>query len=460
MWSPLFLVCLVLLSLVAVSAKPWQTPMMGRAGGKRTLVIVDDMIYVQTHSIFFSDLKDRGHKLSYHSASDSKLQLHKFGDYMYDNVVLFAPEADSFDKLDHSDFSDFVNQGGSVLLGANGKMSDSLRDLAETFGVEFDPTGTAVIDHFSHSAEHDSSLQHTAVLTANALQSSVILPSYNALASEKKQVLYRGLGHAIAEDNVLATRVLRGNPSTYSASSTAAIKDFPENAGADVLLVSALQGRNNARTLVSGSLDMFSNEYFSAIGASNRQYCADVSAWTFGERGVLRFRDVTHHKSDGTPPDVILHEKERPDLPMSLFPDPEITRNSLVYRIKDELVYSMVVEEWRDSAWMPFYADDMQLEFVMLDAHVRTTMKANRDSGKFLAAFTAPDVYGIFKFRVMYRREGYSVLHSEDAVSLRPFKHDEYDRYLFTAMPYYSSAFSALAAFFVFSTFFLFSTDK
>ena len=87
---------------------------------------------------------------------------------MYDNVVLFAPEADSFDKLDHSDFSDFVNQGGSVLLGANGKMSDSLRDLAETFGVEFDPTGTAVIDHFSHSAEHDSSLQHTAVLTANA----------------------------------------------------------------------------------------------------------------------------------------------------------------------------------------------------------------------------------------------------------------------------------------------------
>lgn len=64
--------------------------------------------------------------------------------------------------------------------------------------------------------------------------------------------------------------------------------------------------------------------------AGNRIFCAEVSKWALGEQGVLRYRNITHHKSDGTPPDVTLHEKERPDLPITLYPDPEIARNSLV----------------------------------------------------------------------------------------------------------------------------------
>ena len=56
----------------------------------------------------------------------------------------------------------------------------------------------------------------------------------------------------------------------------------------------------------------------------------------------------------------------RPDLPLSLYPDPEITRNSLVYRIKDEIVYTMLVHEFDDGEWKPFCAADMQMEFVMM----------------------------------------------------------------------------------------------
>ena len=121
---------------------------------------------------------------------------------------------------------------------------------------------------------------------------------------------------------------------------------------------------------------------------------------------------------------------------------------------------STVVEELRGGEWAPFHTDDMQVEFVMLDAHVLKTMTADRKTGRFSVTFTAPDNYGIFKFRVLYRRQGLSVLHSEEAVSLRPYKHDEYDRFLFTAYPYYTSAFSAVAGFAVFSIFFLFSSDK
>ena len=94
---------------------------------------------------------------------------------------------------------------------------------------------------------------------------------------------------------------------------------------------------------------------------------------------------------DGTPPDVILHEKERPDLPTSLYPDPEITRNSLVYRIKDDIVYSMVVEEYSEGVWKPYLAEDMQMEFVMMDAYVRKTMSVEAQTGKYVAQFVAPD---------------------------------------------------------------------
>lgn len=95
----------------------------------------------------------------------------------------------------------------------------------------------------------------------------------------------------------------------------------------------------------------------------------------------------------------------------------------------------------------------------MMDPYVRKNLTADA-SGRFSATFTAPDDYGIFKFRVLYRRPGYSVLHAETQVSLRPFKHNEYDRFLLPAYPYYSSALACMIAFVVFSVFFLYSEDE
>lgn len=450
--------------LVGVFSKPYQTPMMGEAGGSRTLVVLNDMSLVQSHSLFFGGLKRMGHELTYKDPAG--VVLTKYGESVYDNIVVFASDIE--DTSD--DLLEFMNKGGNILVATDENIAKSLRDFAENCGVEFDSAGSHVVDHFSYSAAEDKDKIHSAIITDNVFGASNLLSSYSDVPSASRKVLYQGIGHAVDENNIFAVRVLRGNPTTYSADPSKSVGDYPETAGADTLLVTAMQGRNNARITFAGSVNLFSNEFFrshssadggNGNGNGNEQFCDDVASWTFGQMGVLRFRDVTHHLSDGTPPDVILHEKHRPnDLPSSLFPDPEITRNSLVYRIKDELVFSMVVEEYQRGAWVPFQADDMQLEFVMLDPHVRTTMVSDPDTGKFVATFIAPDNYGIFKFRVLYRRPGYSIIHAEVPVSVRPFKHNEYDRYLFTAFPYYTSSFSAMIAFFVFSFFYLFSKDK
>ena len=74
-----------------------------------------------------------------------------------------------------------------------------------------------------------------------------------------------------------------------------------------------------------------------------------------------------------------------------------------------------------------------------------------------LAAAQVPDVYGIYKFRVQYRRPGLSVLSLSDQVSIRPFRHNEYERFISAAFPYYTSYFVIMAGFFVFTFMFLFT---
>jgi oligosaccharyltransferase complex subunit beta len=66
----------------------------------------------------------------------------------------------------------------------------------------------------------------------------------------------------------------------------------------------------------------------------------------------------------------------------------------------------------RSGQWVPHAGiDDMQLEFTMLDPHIRTALVAVPDSpGTYAAQFRVPDRHGVFKFIVDYRRKGYVAL--------------------------------------------------
>ena len=132
-----------------------------------------------------------------------------------------------------------------------------------------------------------------------------MLGGYSA-SSQPAPVLFRGIGHSVDAGNILAIKALRGNPSTYSANPVKPIDDYPESTGADTLLVTALQARNNARIVVTGSVDMFSNAFFrtklsqssnsESPYVGNELFCGSITKWVFGEVGVLRFRDIIHNK--------------------------------------------------------------------------------------------------------------------------------------------------------------------
>eukprot|EP00638_Chattonella_subsalsa_P005280 CAMPEP_0117754286 /NCGR_PEP_ID=MMETSP0947-20121206/12742_1 /TAXON_ID=44440 /ORGANISM="Chattonella subsalsa, Strain CCMP2191" /LENGTH=434 /DNA_ID=CAMNT_0005573353 /DNA_START=212 /DNA_END=1516 /DNA_ORIENTATION=- len=433
--------------------------MAGKVGGKRTLVLVDAMKVGNTHSMLFDTLKDRGHEVTVELADDPELRLTAYGDMMYDNVIMMAPRWEESGSLTRDHLMDYVDRGVNLVVMADIKVSEAIRSLAAMSGIDYDTSGSQVVDHFQYEDNLGGSEPHTVIHATGLLENTRVLgPDVKNMAP----VLYRGIGHAVDDDNILAVKVLTGGPSAYSAVLDQEIETYPENVGKDTLLVTAMQARNNARLTFTGSMHVCSNRYFLATLADtnapsgNREFCTHLTKWALGEAGILRASNITHHREDGSDPELLLKEKERPDLPASLFADPEITRNSLVYRIKDYLTYSFVMEEFTGEEWVPYQADDVQLEFVMLDPYIRKTMDSD-ETGLFTTTFQVPDVYGIFKFRLMYRRVGLSTISFDTQVSVRPFKHNEYERFIQAAFPYYTSSFTIMAGFFIFSFFFLYS---
>jgi oligosaccharyltransferase complex subunit beta len=82
------------------------------------------------------------------------------------------------------------------------------------------------------------------------------------------------------------------------------------------------------------------------------------------------------------------------------------------------------------------------------------------NKGKFSAKFTIPDIYGVFQFRVDYVRKGLTRLYSSTQFSVRPYRHDQYERFIVSAYPYYASAFSMMFGVCVFSIVFLHFKDE
>eukprot|EP01114_Cavostelium_apophysatum_P017985 TRINITY_DN5466_c0_g1_i1.p1 TRINITY_DN5466_c0_g1~~TRINITY_DN5466_c0_g1_i1.p1 ORF type:complete len:208 (-),score=56.41 TRINITY_DN5466_c0_g1_i1:46-669(-) len=205
-----------------------------------------------------------------------------------------------------------------------------------------------------------------------------------------------------------------------------------------------MQARNNARVVFSGSLQLFSDRFFTSNvqrttdtkrfeKSGNEQFAKQVASWAFQEKGVLRIRNPHVHRVGES------------DVPRS-------------FTINDTVEYSVEIEEWNGRRFVPYTGEDVQLEYIMLDPYVRTYLKHD-GKGRFSSQFVLPDVYGVFTFKVEYHRKGLSFLDSILRVPVRPFRHNEYERFIPSAYPYYASAFSMMAGLFVFSWFFLYHRE-
>ncbi|MCL7028639.1 hypothetical protein MKW94_023044 [Papaver nudicaule] len=405
---------------------------------RKILVLVDDLAIKSSHSIFFKSLQTRGFELDFKLADDSKLTLKRYGKYLYDGLVLFSPSTKRFGgSLDSAAVLEFVDAGHDLILTADSSASDLIRDIATECGVDFDEDSEAkVVDHTSYAVSATDG-DHTLIASDDFIKSDVILGSKKIEAP----VLFQGIGHSLSSANSLGIKVLSASPAAYSANPDAKLSNPPSLTGATISLVSVVQARNNARVVISGSLDLFSNRLFkSAVqkaGTSikheksgNEQFATELSKWVFHERGHLKAVNVRHHR---------VGETDEP----------------AIYRINDEVEYSVEIYEWSGKSWVPYIANDVQLQFFMMSPYVLKNLSSDK-KGLYSTIFKVPDVYGVFQFKVEYQRLGYTSVSLSKQIPVRPYRHNEYERFIPTAFPYYGASFSTMAGFFIFTVVYLY----
>jgi len=424
-----YLVCLALFFLAVAFIEA------NSSAGDRVLVVLKDSSLKVSHSKFFKSLQDRGFKVTFGTSKDAHIVLSKYGEYLYDHLVLFVSGTDDFaPKIPVSSVVEFIDSGRNVLLATDSDAGEAVRNLGEELGVSFDEDGTFAIDHFNFHPEDP--LDHT-LLVAH--------PNKNiTLFQDVDRVLFRGIGHVLNDEyNGLNLPFLSGASTSYSYFLDKPVgKRNPKGLGSRTQFVSALQARNNARAVISGSLELFSDKFFAldaVVGgknakSGNQDFATRVIQWAFKEKGVLRVESIHHYVAETG-----------------------VTPSS--YTIKDNVTYSIKISEWKGQNWGPFSASDVQLEFTRLDPYVRIFLTPD-NNGFFNVTYTIPDVYGVFSFIVDYARPGYSFILTKDIVPVRPFRHNQYERFIPAAFPYYASAFSMLAGVFVFSAFFLYTRDE
>ncbi|XP_008786131.2 dolichyl-diphosphooligosaccharide--protein glycosyltransferase 48 kDa subunit [Phoenix dactylifera] len=405
---------------------------------RRLLVLVDDLAVRSSHSVFFKSLQTRGFDLDFKLADDPKLSLQRYGQYLYDGLIVFSPSIQRFGgSLDQNAVLEFVDAGHDLILAADSSASDLIRGIATECGVDFDEDSAAmVIDHTSYAVSEMEG-DHTLITSDDLVQSDVILGDRKIEAP----ILFRGIGHSVNPANSLVLKVLSASPSAYSANPKSKLSSPPSLTGSAISLVSIVQARNNARILISGSLDLFSNRFLRSgvqkAGSStkyeksgNEQFVTEISKWVFHERGHLKAVNVRHHKVGET-------------------------TEPAMYRINDDLDYSVEIYEWSGTSWKPYVADDVQVQFYMMSPYVLKTLSHDQ-KGLYSTSFKVPDVYGVFQFKVEYQRLGYTSLSLSKQIPVRPFRHNEYERFITTAYPYYGASFSTMAAFFIFSIVYLY----
>ncbi|KAH9926096.1 dolichyl-diphosphooligosaccharide-protein glycosyltransferase [Fomitopsis serialis] len=403
--------------------------------GNSVLVVLDPGSSRDNFSRFFDGLGARGYDLTFRTPKDAHPAVIAHDHPEFSHVILFAPESKSESiillghhppVLGHAPFKEHQPAHRSVVK------SDALDIPGGEFSLVLPPPGTPLISHFP---ERDTP---ATVIPVEVLSSSPVL------SGSLPPVWFSGVPFAF-NSNPHIVPILNAPAQSFAADSDAdsgaeAIVEAADKggeglwAGNSLGLVAGFQTLGGGRATWVGGVDLFSDEFaqkptIDGVKPGNEQFAADVAAWTFQETGMLRIDDATHHRVNETAPGDM-------------------------YTINDRVTYTMHVSKYNPTSaeWEPYSGiTDMQLEFTMLDPHIRTALKPTPGvPGEYSLTFRVPDRHGVFKFNVDYKRKGWSYLQSTTVVPVVPPRHDEYPRFLSPAWPYYAGTISTSAAFLAF----------
>ncbi|KAJ0162613.1 Dolichyl-diphosphooligosaccharide--protein glycosyltransferase subunit wbp1 [Colletotrichum tanaceti] len=425
--------------------------------GGRLLAVLDDVAEKEGYSKFLGDLESRGFSITYQTPKSDSLKLFKLGERVYDHVLLFPSKSKGLGpNLTPNILLQFINAKGNILLSlsSTATVPTSIVSLLAELDIALpaDRTGL-VVDHFNYDTV--SAAESHDVLAIPAPKSP--RADVKSYFHEDGQVIAfpKGLGHVLGAGQLL-TPILRAPKTAYSYNPKEQAEVVDANdlfaAGEQLGLVSVFQARNSARFSLVGSAELLSDKWLDAkikpaatgkeVTAWNREFAKRVAGWTFHETGVLRVNNIEHHLNEAA-------NETNPE----------------IYRIKNDVTYSISLSEYSWDKWTPFTVandDVLQLEFSMLSPFHRLPLElksSTADASTYTTSFTLPDQHGIFNFKINYKRPFLTNLEEKNTVSVRHMAHDEWPRsYVISgAWPWLTGIFATVTGFVLFSAVWMYS---
>lgn len=172
-----------------------------------------------------------------------------------------------------------------------------------------------VYDNFKNIDPYDQ----PAIFTTNQLYDD------NSFGPKTKfPILYKGIGLTINKNefnNIFG--ILRGDNTTFSYNPSTG---QTSNYGHNIVLVAAVQGKNNARCVLTGSIEMLSNNFLKKTKKfSNKDYINKLIQWNFQIAGQLKLDNIKH---------FMVSDKTRYE----------------IYKPYDEIRYEIDIQYWDETS--------------------------------------------------------------------------------------------------------------
>ncbi|KAK4240113.1 Oligosaccharyltransferase 48 kDa subunit beta-domain-containing protein [Achaetomium macrosporum] len=356
----------------------------------------------------------KGFQLSFENPKSDSLALFHLGERSYDHILFFPTKTKGLGpNLTPNLLVDFLNAKGNILVTLSSGVAapNSLGSLLAELDIQLpaDRTGL-VVDHFDYDASSAADMHDVLLLPPPTRIRPDVKDFFGAGAGKDEVLVFpRGVGASLGASELL-TPILRAPRTAYSYNpkEQAEVVDDLFAAGEQLALVSAFQARNSARLSLVGSAEMLQDKWFEAGEVSKAD--GKKVAKTFNREFAKR-----HHLEEAGAANE---------------------SNPKIYRIKNDVKYTISLSEYAWTAWKPFTLPDndaLQLEFSMLSPFHRLPLTldpahSSDSAAAYSVSFKLPDQHGIFNFKVNYKRPFLSNVEEKNTVSVRHMAHNEWPR--------------------------------
>ena len=195
-----------------------------------------------------------------------------------------------------------------------------------------------------------------------------------------------------------------------------------------ISLFATLESRKGSRFAVVSSTKLLND--------LTEKVIEGISAWLQGSKFYLKFASISHELSEPVSSASATSNRGKTDL------------ESTIYRVKDLInVRVCLVDASTNFRFVPENVSDFQFELKMMNIQLRKSFDFVDSDGCLNSKnIQLPGKPAIYTLQINHNRPGWSQLSHSERLLVRPYRHDEFPRFLKVATPYYVSWLGLLVA--------------